>query len=67
MEQTATYKYISATGLVHSGPTQLYSVTVSAGDAAAGILTLRDWTTTTGGAIVAVVKAAARQGHSGQF
>lgn len=54
----SSYKYITSTGLVYTGSTQLYSASVTAGSDTA-TLTLRDWTSTTGGSNIQVIKAAA--------
>lgn len=60
---TSSYKYISATGLVYTGATQLYSIRLTAGSDTAS-LTIYDWTSATGGAVVDVIKAAANTTES---
>jgi hypothetical protein len=52
------YKYINSTGLVYTGSTLFYGAVLTGGSDAA-TLTLRDWTSTTGGANIMVIKAAA--------
>lgn len=54
----SSHKYITSTGLVYTGATELYSASLTAGSDAA-TLTLRDFTDTTGGVNIIILKTAA--------
>lgn len=66
MKSSTNYKTISATGLVYTGATLLHGLTITGGSANSTV-ELRDWTDSTGGAIIVKLESLANISESISF